>query len=122
MEIFVCGPGGGGAVATIEFKTGSKATAGIDNDEIETNGSNNSGSAGADIIAPDGAFNTSGPEFCYMAEPISEPAKTTWYNTAINNGNIGVGETFEVGESDPWRVYYTTAATEFTGPVEFRLP
>jgi hypothetical protein len=121
MEIFTCTPGEGGAVTTFEFMTGSKATEGIDNDDVNA-GSTNTGTSGQDIVAPDGAFATAGPEFCFMAEPLTEPAKTTWYNTAINNGDIGPGETFEVADSAPWRIYYTTAATEFTGPVEFRLP
>lgn len=38
-------------------------------------------------------YNASG-EYIWIAVPSSYPNKTKWYNTALNNGTIGAGQTF----------------------------
>jgi hypothetical protein len=124
MEVFACEPGGGTTpeTETIVFKAGNIPTGVPVLVDIDA-ATENSGTAGEDLTVPGGGFGTAGtPGICFMAEPASEPEKIIWYNTSINNGNIGVGQTFLAPVIvDDWRVYYTAATTEFSGSVQFRL-
>jgi hypothetical protein len=108
--------------STIIFVYGTKAAGVPDADDI-AGATEGSGLQDQDIIVPVGGLNPDPDAICFMAEPSTEPVKTVWYNTSINNGSIGAGETFLapiiVGD---WRVYYTAAATSFpTGTVQFRI-
>lgn len=57
----------------------------------------------------------------WFAEPAVEPIKTIWYNTPLNQGPIGFGETFGaptiVGS---WRLYKSSFPTTFVGTVQFK--
>lgn len=77
--------------------------------------------SGADITA-DYRANTQ-PQYLWMAEPSSEPAKTKWYGSDDNNGNIGTDQDL-FGPPvvvDGFRFYvteYQTQNTETT--IQFR--
>jgi hypothetical protein len=81
---------------------------------------------GATIVA-DFTANTD-PKYLWMAERSTEPTKTVWYGSALNNGAIGASETFAIkgtsasGSGASWRVYMSTFQTEQTDTtIEFRV-
>jgi hypothetical protein len=115
LEIFECN-----AAAVIEFRYGFSADVPIQGDiDVATS---DSATTGSDLTVPDGGFGNTVDAIVFMAEPATEPEKTIWYNTSINNGAIGVGETFLVPVViGDWRVYYTAEVTTFTGAVQFKI-
>lgn len=104
----------------ITFKFGFIATGVPDADDIAA-ANPDTEIAGGTLTVPAGGFGNTTDAIVFMAEPVTEPAKTIWYNTAINNGAIGAGETFLSTTVGAYRVYYTSAATSFTGSVQFRI-
>lgn len=77
--------------------------------------------AGATILADFRPGNTQ-PMFLYMVERETEPIKTKWYGSGINQGLINPGEAFQViGTVNGWRVYRSNFATQFFTTTEFRV-
>lgn len=61
------------------------------------------------------------PAYLYMAERATEPIKTKWYATALDQGDIGPGLAFSViGTVAGWRVYRSNSKTTFSTTTEFR--
>lgn len=77
---------------------------------------------GAKVIA--NYMTNSEPQYLWMAEPLSQPAKTKWYGDVLNNGNIGTDQDlFDVPvASGGYRFYITVYQTQNTStPIEFRV-
>jgi hypothetical protein len=76
-------------------------------------------------------FNASS-QYVWIAHPAVNTTKTKWYNTALNNGNIGAGQfilapiTQNVNSPDlywnnvPYKIYISGFATTTSGSIEFR--
>lgn len=92
-----------------------------DDTEVELGTSGTANHNGKATVADFGNVND---EVLWYAEPVSEPAKSKWYNTPTNQGSIGGANLFgapvTVGN---YRVYSTAYATTFSSPaaVEFRV-
>lgn len=75
----------------------------------------------ANITANFSAANAS-PQFLYMAERESEPVKTKWYASEMDQGSIGAGETFNIiGVVNGWRIYRSSYATQFSTSTIFKV-
>ena len=63
------------------------------------------------------------PNFLYMMEPITEPAKTIWYTSPYNTGTInGFTDLFLYREYTDYRIYYTQYRTQQNDtPIIFKL-
>ncbi len=64
------------------------------------------------------------PQYLWMAEPLTETAKTKWYGDSGNNGNIGApSDLFGAPvTSGAFRFYITQYLTQNTDtPIEFRI-
>lgn len=110
-------PGGGGGSTPFSFRYGLTEFP-TTVEEIEA------GSLGTGIHGQKTTVLYSNPsdDFLWYAEPSSEPLKTRWYNTGLNQAPIGTDELFDFPTTiGSWRLYVTSYATSFTGPVEFRL-
>lgn len=119
-DIFTCTPIDPTPVVPFTFRFGY-------GDAPTTESGVNAGTSGTanhnqKAVVPD--FGNSTDDTLWYAEPVSEPAKTKWYNTSTNNGSIGAGNTFlspvVVGT---FRVYVSGFETSFDTPsaVEFRI-
>lgn len=67
-------------------------------------------------------YTNTSPDTLWFAEPVTEPIKDQWYNTSVNNGNIGPGQLFvtPIIVESTWRVYVTSTPTQFVGSCQFR--
>lgn len=73
-------------------------------------------------ITADFRAGNAAPMYLYMAERSTEPAKTKWYGSGIDNGNIAPGATFyALGVVAGWRLYRSTNKTQFSTTTEFRV-
>lgn len=62
-----------------------------------------------------------GPQYLFMAEPVTQPQKGRWYASSINNELITSSSTFIIkGIVTVYRVYMTSFMTEFSSPIEFQ--
>lgn len=78
-------------------------------------------SSGSAIVA-DFRPGNSAPMYLYMAERETEPIKTVWYGSGLNQGLIGPGQAFQViGVVNGWRVYRSSFKTQFSTITEFRI-
>jgi len=76
-------------------------------------------------------FNASA-QFVWMAHPAANATKTKWYNTALNNGDIGAGQFILAPVTNntnspnaywngvPYKIYISGFATTTSGSIEFR--
>jgi hypothetical protein len=61
------------------------------------------------------------PMHLYMAERDTEPVKTKWYASGLDQGDVSPAGTFMVqGVVNGWRVYRSVQKTQFTTVTEFR--
>lgn len=83
--------------------------------------SGNGTSPTGQTITADFRGGNSTPSYLYMAERATEPIKTKWYGSGLDQGNIGPGLTFSViGVIAGWRVYRSGSKTTFSTTTEFR--
>lgn len=116
-------PIAGATVSTPTFalKYGNKATGTILEADVLA-ATSGIAPVGGDITVPNGGFGNVVDRFCFVWEPTTETPKNAWYNSVLNQGPIGAGETFlaptalTVG-GIAGRVYVTGFATQFTGSV-----
>lgn len=111
------GGGGGNPPTHFGFKYGT-TTFPTTSEEIEA-GISGTGTHGEKVSV---IYPNSTDDSLWYAEPATEPVKTRWYNTALNQAPIGTDELFDfptiIGS---WRLYISSYPTTFIGPVEFRL-
>ncbi|MEO6283678.1 MAG: hypothetical protein ABIN80_02880 [Dyadobacter sp.] len=61
------------------------------------------------------------PMHLYFVEQQTEPIKTTWYGSGLDQGAIGPGQVFAViGIVGNWRVYRSSSKTQFSTTTQFR--
>ncbi|MCF0071276.1 hypothetical protein LZD49_12415 [Dyadobacter sp. CY261] len=78
--------------------------------------------ASGSTITADFRAGNAAPMFLYMAERDTEPIKTVWYGSGLNQGLIGPGQAFQViGVVNGWRVYRSNFKTQFSTTTEFRI-
>jgi hypothetical protein len=77
--------------------------------------------SGANITADFRAGNAA-PMYLYMAERDTEPIKTVWYGSGLNQGLIGPGQAFQIiGVVNGWRVYRSNFKTQFSTTTQFKV-
>ncbi len=73
-------------------------------------------------ITADFRAGNAAPMYLYFAERSTEPAKTKWYGSGLDNGNIAPGAMFyAMGIVAGWRLYRSTTKTQFSTTTEFRV-
>jgi hypothetical protein len=74
------------------------------------------------IVTADYRTNNS-PRYLWVAIPLTQPARTDWYVSDLNNGQFGTGELFDTGVTvGNYRFYITSYPTQQNElPIQFRI-